>query len=103
MSNLHTTFSKSYNEAEALQQLLRIATETLSDLSDNIDKMCDNGETIESTDLDVVDEFYITVGGVQIAFYMGPAQCEALYAFIKHLAGENLYEVNFDDCTVKGW
>lgn len=102
MSNLHTTFSKSYNEAEALQQLLRIATETLSDLSENIDKMWDDGETMEYADLDVSDEFYITVGGVQTAFYMGPAQYEALRAFIDHLASENLYEVNFDNCTVKG-
>lgn len=103
MSNLHTTFSNSYNEAEALQQLLQTTTETLSHLDDNIVKMCDNGETVESTDLDVVDEFYITVGGIQTAFYIGPAQYEALCAFIRHLAGENLYEVNFDDCTVKGW
>lgn len=102
MSNLHTTFSNSYNEAEALQQLLRIATETLSDIDDNIVSMCDHGDTMESTDLDVVDEFYITVGGVQTAFYMGPAQYEALCAFIRHLAHENLYEVDFGNYTVKG-
>ena len=89
----YNTNLNSYNESEALQQLLRTTFDAL------------NAET-ERIEADASDawqeQFTITVGGVQTAFILGGPQVEALVAFIQHIAGENLYSVDIDKRIVEG-
>lgn len=81
-----------YNEAAALQQLLVTAHNMLEDA----DKALEAGD-------DHWCQFTITINGVQTAFLAGAPQFEALIAFVNHIAGENLYEVDTENKTVKGW
>ena len=92
MSNKnYSTHLSTYNESEALQQLLVALHDALSD------------ERFEQHEQDVMnDQFTITVNGVQTAFYLGGPQAEGLYAFVKHIAYENFYEVDLNKCTVVG-
>ena len=93
MKNLHySTNIDSYNEAEALQQLLKAASEALADTCSALE---DNK--------DLAFDFTITVNGVQTAFICGAPQIEALYRFVSYVATENMYIVDFNKMTVTGW
>lgn len=94
MTNKHYNAGlNSYNEAEALQQLLRAANDTLDAEVERLDTNADDA---------LIDQFTITIGGVQTAFFLGGPQIEALYRFIKHIADENFYDVDIDNGTVTG-
>jgi hypothetical protein len=90
MTNKHyRTRLSTYNEAEALQQLMQTINTALSD------------ERFKQYEDDVMsDEILITIGGVQTAFYLGGPQVDGLMAFIDHIANENGYEVDFNNSTV---
>lgn len=45
-------------------------------------------------------QFFISIGGQQIAFGLGGPQLEGLYQFIKQIAAENFYEVDFEQNAV---
>lgn len=81
-----------YNEAYALQELL-----CMTDLAmeDDLDRMEEDNFT--------GDHFTICVNGKSIDFMLGGPQVDALYAFIHHICGENLYEINMKTNEVKGW
>ena len=78
-----------YNEAEALQQLMRAA-----------DAACDDSVERMTQHKDFSGQFTININGQSIAFYLGGPQIDALFAFIEHIAAENFHEVNFFDRTV---
>lgn len=78
-----------YNEAEALQQLMRAAAAA-----------CDDSVERMTQHKDFSGQFTVNINGQSIAFYLGGPQIDALYAFIEHIAAENFHEVNFDDKTV---
>ena len=80
-----------YSEGLALHTLTTTANAALCDT--------DNDEWIEKN-LD--HHFMVTLKGVTIDFWFGPAQCEALRAFIDHLAGENMHYVDPDYRYVEG-
>jgi hypothetical protein len=92
MSNKnYSTHLSTYKEADALQQLIVALNDALSD------------ERFEQHEKDVMnDQFTITVNGVQTAFYLGGPQAEGLFAFVKHIADENFYEVDINKGTVVG-
>lgn len=90
----YTTHLNSYDEAAALQQLLQAANAMLEAENQRFDA--------DSDDV-CCDEFTITVAGIQTAFIAGAPQYEALMQFIQHIAAENMYDVDFDKQTVKGW
>lgn len=92
MSNKqYNTALNTYNEAEALQQLLRAAHEAIVADNDRIESNADYS----------LDQFTITIAGVQTAFHLGGPQLEALYRFVQHVATENFYTVDFDRLTVE--
>lgn len=78
-----------YNEAAALQRLLDAANSAL----DEQEKRLTAGDY-------TLEQFTITVGGVQTAFLLGGPQYTALCEFIQHIADENFYEVDFKEATV---
>lgn len=81
----------SYSEGLALHTLTTTANAALRD--------CDNDKWIE----DGIDHhFTIILKGVAVDFWFGPAQCEALRAFIDHLAGENMHYVDPNYEYVRG-
>lgn len=86
---------QSYDEASALQQLLR-ATITATTLQ---------AERFENADDDTYglddEQFTITIAGVQTAFMLGGPQTQALFEFIESISAENFYAVDFDTQTVK--
>lgn len=85
----YRTGLSTYNEAEALQQLMQTINTALSD------------ERFKQSEDDVMsDEILITIGGTQTAFYLGGPQVDGLMAFIDHIANENGYEVDFKNSTV---
>lgn len=86
--NYRTTLP-SYNEPEALNQLLKAAEAAIEKQNSSFD-----------TDDEFYDEFTITINGVQTAFYLGGPQFDALLAFVDHIAGENFYAVDFNKMTV---
>lgn len=85
----YSTELKTYCEPAALQQLLQSVHTAMTNQNDAYDA----GE-------EYLDEFTITVAGVQTAFIMGGPQAEALYRFIEHIAAENLYIVDYDTMTL---
>ena len=85
----HNTYLNEYNEAAALQQLLQALHSALDTQNKKFES--------DSEDL---DQFTITVGGVQTAFYLGGPQSEAIYKFVQHVANENFYEVDIHNATV---
>lgn len=85
----HNAALNNYKESAALEQLLKAADAALQ-LTD---------ERLNDDDYEL-DQFTITVGGIQTAFVMGAPQYEALLAFIQHIADENLYAVDFNKLTV---
>lgn len=84
---------KHYDEAAALQELLRTSSETINEMNDQYD------ETKQDEDFDV--SFSIVIGGKSIAFILGGPQYQALHCFIESIAEENLYEVDYENMTVK--
>lgn len=89
----YNTHLNSYNEAEALDQLIKAAHSLMTKVADSFESADDSAENYE---------FTITVDGIQTAFYAGGPQIEALYSFIKHIADENFYYVDFDKMSVEG-
>lgn len=90
MNRNYSTKLDSYNESEALQQLLEAA-----------DSAIEKQNKAFEEDKEYLDEFTITVNGVQTAFYLGGPQLDGLCAFVGHIADENFYEVDFQNNTVK--
>jgi len=80
-----------YNEASALQQLLKA-------IAADADAMLKEAESGVTTDW--CRQFMITVGGVQTAFTLGGPQMEALYRFVQHVADENCYTVDIENAIV---
>ena len=78
-----------YNEADALQQLMRAA-----------DAACEDSVERMTQHKDFSGQFTININGQSIAFHLGGPQIDGLYAFIEHIAAENFHEVNFNDMTV---
>lgn len=81
----------SYNEANALRQLLvSIVRAAATDI-----------ELKESNEQYDGGQIIITIGGIQTAFYLGGPQIDGLYAFAQQIADENFYSVDTANCTVK--
>jgi hypothetical protein len=91
MNKHYNTKLTSYNEAEALEQLLKNSLAALRASNDRIEADAEDAWQ---------DYFTITINGIQTAFYLGGPQFEALIAFINQIADENFYEVNVDEETV---
>ena len=91
MNKYYSTNLDSYEESEALQQLLIAADDAITQVA----------EQLEIND-DFFSEFTITINGIQTAFITGAPQIEALYAFIQHIAAENLYAVDMNEMKVIG-
>lgn len=89
-----STYLPNYSESAALQDLLKCVNTALDERNYRFEIDPQNA---------VDDQFIITVGGRSIAFYLGGPQTEALFRFVEHIAGENLYSVDFDKLTVDGW
>lgn len=86
----YSTRLSTYDEANALQQLL----ETINEATSN--------ERFERYEDDVMqDEIVISIAGKQTAFYLGGPQIAALHAFVDHIADENCYIVDYTDSTVQ--
>ena len=98
-NKLYSTKLSTYNEAEALQQLLQQTCKAADIQADANDRELADKECNDWTAL----EFTITVNGVQTAFALGGPQIDAIAAFVDHIANENLYDVDFKEATVKGW
>ena len=79
------THRDDYREWRAVDQLLQ-AIDIASD------------DDIQHTDnaTNGSGQFFITIGGQQIAFRLGGPQLEGLYEFIKQLADENMYNVDIE-------
>lgn len=83
-------YNKNYSESAALQELLKakkIAADAMFEAFDN--------------DEDYDEQFTINIGGKSIAFMLGGTQMQALNEFVKSIADENFYEVDFEECTVE--
>lgn len=80
----HDTRLSKYHEPSAIQELLQIINDFIHD---------DNRE-------DANEQIQIVLGGRTVAFYCGGPQLEALYAFCEHIAGENWYQIDTDECIV---
>lgn len=78
-----------YREAAALQCLMRAADAAIEDSMERMQHHQDYS-----------GQFTINIGGQSIAFFLGGPQVDALYAFIEHIAAENLHEVNHNERTV---
>ena len=92
-TQVHNTHLPGYSEPDALEILLNVAhNEMLEDLEQN-----------EATGDWSTDQILISVGGTTCAFYLGGPQFDALIAFVNHICGENLYELDLDNLEVKGW
>ena len=88
----YSTHINGYYEAAAIQELLQIMHDTIvEDQIEFEEELCEleNDQQIE-----------ITIAGRTIAFYFGGPQLEALYAFCEHLASENWYSIDTEQCTV---
>lgn len=99
-NNQFNTQLTSYNEAEALQQLLRAVKQSSEEMNRQYEA-ADEAEDFGKSEALVCDfQFTITVGGTQTAFMLGGPQQEALYKFIQHIAAENFYSVDISNSTV---
>lgn len=90
---VHNIDLPGYSEPDALQRLLVHADRAL--LAD-IHRMDRDGEF-------TLDQFVISIDGVSCAFILGAPQVEGLYAFVRHICEENMYELDLKNCKVKGW
>jgi hypothetical protein len=88
-NNQYNVALKSYNEASALDQLYKAANAAVDHQLDRF----------ENNDF-ALDQFTITIGGIQTAFIFGSPQYDALVSFIEHIAAENGYAVDYDNCAV---
>lgn len=77
-----------YREWCAVDQLLKAIDTAADDCAQRIET---NGD---------FEQFFITVGGQQIAFRLGGPQIDGLCQFIKWLADENMYDVDFKQNAV---
>ena len=82
-----------YSEPDALQHLLVHADRAL---------VADINRTEKDDDY-TIDQFTISINGVTCAFILGAPQVEGLYAFVRHICKENLYDCDIANCKVKGW
>lgn len=89
----YDTSLDNYNEAEALQTLLRAIHAELK--KDN--------ERMERDNTDTCPSFSISIGGKSIAFWLGGPQAEALFDFIRHIADENMHNIDITKGHVQGW
>lgn len=92
MTNKNYDINGKYNEAEALQQLLRAVNSAL----DIQNQRFDSAKDCEFCD----EQFTITVAGIQTAFVLGGPQVQALIEFVESIASENCYEVSLKEATV---
>lgn len=88
----YSTHLSSYSEAAALQQLMQAAADAID---------AENQRFEADSNNIVFEEFTITVAGVQTAFILGGVQYQALVEFVKSIADENFYAVDFDKQTVE--
>lgn len=96
----YSTLIDGYDEAAALQELLQ----TTNRICQKMNSRYEEALTTGNASADPVDEQYtINIGGKSIAFHLGGPQVDALYAFIEHIAGENMYQCDIDAGTVIGW
>jgi len=88
--NYSNTLHRHYNEAFALETLLKAISDALEyDMAETDANNSKPGEQIT-----------INVAGKAIAFYIGGVQIDALYNFIQSIADENGYEVDYKNSTV---
>ena len=92
MNIQYDTNLNSYKEAKALQQLLRAIDD--AERLDN-EKFASGDENIP------LDQFTITIAGIQTAFIVGGPQTDALREFVAYIASDNGYAVDFDKSTVE--
>lgn len=83
------THRDDYREWRAIDQLLRAIDVAVTDDCQHTDNNT-NGS----------DQFFIMIGGQQIAFSIGGPQLEGLCQFIQQIADENFYEVDFKQNAV---
>ena len=88
-NNQYNVALKSYNQAAALEQLLKTAHAAVDNFIDRMDDD-ERGHF----------QFTITINGVQTAFMFGSPQHDALLSFIEHIADEYGYIVDYDNETV---
>lgn len=78
-----------YKEWRAVDQLLKAIDVAADDVCECLDNKLPFG-----------DQFFITIAGQQIAFRLGGPQIEGLCQFIKQIAAENFYDVDFEQHVV---
>lgn len=104
-----------YSEEAAIENLLKDADEAFSiyaaaseilattptilaeqlDAGMSVDKIMIAASAVDNT-----QQFTININGKQHAFMLGAAQYEALIQFIKHIASENIYDVDYENNKV---
>lgn len=68
--------------------------ETLKALHKNVDAALDRQNRIfEETNIDIYDQLFITVNGIQHAFLLGGPQVQGICEFIKNVCEENGYAI----------
>ena len=63
---------------------------------------CSNTEKPGASSGGYKEEIIIVINDTVAHFGLGGPQAEAIYAFINHLAAENLHEVDIENSTVTG-
>ena len=86
----HNANHPDYNEAEALEQLLKA-----------IDEAADINDKLFDLSLDSSENITIIVGSKLIQLYLGGPQIQGLCKMVSSIADENGYEVDFNENTVK--
>ena len=104
-----------YSEEAAIESLLKDADEAFSiyaaaseilattptilaeelDAGMSVDKIM-----IAANAVDFNQQFTININGKQHAFMLGAAQYEALIQFVKHIASENRYDIDYENNKV---
>ena len=78
-----------YREWRAIDQLLKAMDVATTDDIEHVDN-----------DTNGSSQFFIIICGQQIAFRLGGVQLEGLCEFIKSIAAENFYDVDFEQSAV---
>ena len=104
-----------YSEEAAIESLLKDADEAFSiytaaseilattptilaeelDAGMSVDKIM-----IAANAVDFNQQFTININGKQHAFMLGAAQYEAIIQFVKHIASENIYDIDYENNKV---
>lgn len=96
-----------YSEAAALQVLLEQLDiqmkESTEAINEALNVNTDAARSAQCMSIDDSSTFSIIINGRSIEFGLGGPQCEALYAFVNHIAAENAYGVDLATNTVTGW